>query len=224
MNEKENGVITPPENQVNKKRKWNFIIGGILVLLAIAIGLFIGYQKLNSNPVAIYKNAINGVYDILKDSLDELEKNTIKEVDVNKPIELDLTAKLESNMEQLKNFSGLNYHVNMGLDYNKKLANINLGIAEENSKLIDVLISAIDKNLYIKSDDLFDKVVSIGEYDIFKELSLEELETTKINVNYNDLDYVLKKMKTIIIESLDKDKFVLEEESIKIMLKKSLII
>ena len=198
----------------NKKSKWKFIIGGLFIVIAIAIGLYIGYQKLNSNPTVIYKNAINGIYGALNNSIEEAKKNTTN-LDIKKePFTLNLNAKLESNMKKLKSFSGLEYNLSFGLDYSKEKGNLGLGIKDGNDSIINVLASVVNDTAYVKCDELLNRVINVGEFKFADNFDFSQVNTT--NINYDNIEYILKSFKNILIDSLDVNKFTITNETIKI--------
>lgn len=218
---KETDVIETPNDQIkNKKRKKKLIVGGILILIAIAIGLYIGYQKLNSNPISIYKNGINDLYSSLNDALKETRENSIKDLDIaNDPFEVSIDMKLDSNMEELKNFTGLNYAFQMGIDNKNQIYNLGLGIKENNDSIISGILSVNSNHLYLQSKEVLDKVLDFGEIEALEDLFFQSsltIEDNQINYSSEDFDYILKEMKNILIDSLDKKYFTMEEATITI--------
>lgn len=201
----------------NKKGKVKFLIIGFLVIIAIAIGLFVGYKKLNNDPMGIYKDSINSVYKTLSDALKENKKNSLDNFDIRKdPFVIDLKAKLTSDMPELKNFTGLNYHLNTGMDLANKKMNIGLDIEDNNTFLLNALVAVLDKNVYLK---IFDKVLDLGEEDVFGNMDIDsyfKVNGADAKFDYDNYNYILKEMKDIIINSLAKDKFKMEDATITI--------
>ncbi len=200
---------------LNKKRKTKFIIGSFLIFIAIAIGLFIGYQKINSNPLAIYKKAINDTYKVFNKALSKDESDFKLDI-LNKPYVLDLNAKFDSNIPDLKAFSNINYNLSLGVDYQNEKGSLALNLSDDNTKIINIIASLINKNLYLKSDELLDKTLNFGSnYDIFGPIKTEfanlDLNT---NLTKEDLDKFLKEFKDILIKSLDKKYFTMQSDTI----------
>lgn len=214
---KEVTSVVEMNKEKNKNGKIKFLICGFLVIIAIAIGLYVGYKKLNNDPIGIYKDSINGIYKILNNALKESKDKEFKAFDLaNEPFTIDLKAKLDSNMTELKPFTGLDYHLNVGIDLANKKMNMGLNIDENNNSLLNLVLSVIDKNIYLK---IYDKILDLGEEDIFGNMDLDTY--FKVNGNdakfdYDNYMYILKEIKTIIIDSLDKDKFDIEKETITI--------
>lgn len=218
----ENGLsqIVVPEGspkEKNKKRKAKFLICGVLVIIAIAVGLYVGYKKLNNDPMGIYKDSINGLYKILNNAINESKDKSLDSIDISKePFVFELNGKLESDMPELKNFTGLNYHIATGMDLANKKINVGLDIKDNKDSLVNLILSVIDKNIYLK---IFDKVLDLGEEDIFGNIDLNtsfSVNGNSAKFDYDNYSYILKEFKTIIIDSLDKNKFAMEEETITI--------
>jgi len=214
---KEVTSVVEMNKEKNKNGKIKFLICGFLVIIAIAIGLYVGYKKLNNDPIGIYKDSINGIYKILNKALKESKDKEFKAFDLaNEPFTIDLKAKLDSNMTELKPFTGLDYHLNVGIDLANKKMNMGLNIDENNNSLLNLVLSVIDKNIYLK---IYDKILDLGEEDIFGNIDIDTY--FKVNGNdakfdYDNYIYILKEIKTIIIDSLDKDKFDMQQETITI--------
>ncbi len=206
----------------NKKSKWKFILGGILLVIAIGVGLYIGYNKIVSNPVVIYKNAINGVYNVLSENVEELKKKTVNIDVANEPVMASLNLKFDSNMKELKSFTGLDYSLKVGFDSKNKKGIVEAGIRKNNKEVVNLLAALLDNNLYLKSEKLFNKIVNLGKYDI-EELNLDSyisINNNNLKINYEDIKYILKQFKDMVIDSLDKDKFELTDQVITIRNKK----
>ncbi len=210
-------LTSPKINQKEKNRKGKikFLICGFLVVISIAIGLFIGYKKLNNDPMSIYRDSINGIYKKLNNAIKESKDKNFTTLDLTKdPFIVDLKAKLNSNMPELKPFTGLDYHLNVGMDLANKKMNMGLDIDENNNSLLNLVLSVIDKNIYLK---LYDKILDLGEEDIFGNMNIEtyfKVNGNNAKFDYDNYMYILKEIKTIIIDSLDKNKFKMEETKI----------
>lgn len=204
----------------NKRGKAKFLIIGFLVVIAIAVGLYFGYKKLNNDPMVIYKDSINGIYKVLNNGIKDIKENSLEDFDIAKePINVELNAKFESNMSELKNFVGLNYHFDVGMDLANKKMNVDLGIKDNNDSIINLILSVINKNIYLKSPEIYNKVLDLGEEDIFENMNFDsylKVNGNNATFNYDNYSYILKELKTIIIDSLDKNKFKMENETITI--------
>ncbi len=213
MDEKKEESTSVNQN-LNKKRKWKFLVGGLLFVIALAIGLFIGYNKLNASPYTIYKDTINNIYKKVSNALKESEKKALDIDILNEPINIRVQAKLNTDMEELKAFNDLNYEFSLGMDYKSNKGALNLGIEDDNDPIIKLALLLFNKKIVFKSDELFSKGIDFGEEDAFKDINLDEL--SKVSYDRETLDIILTKMKTIVINSLDRDKFKMTNEKIKL--------
>lgn len=204
----------------NKKGKVKFFIIGALIIIAVAVGLYIGYKKLNNDPMSIYKDSINNVYKSLNNALKENKNNSLDSIDITKdPVVINLDAKFDSSMSELKNFSGLNYSLETGLDYTNKKLNVGASIKDSSSPILSFILSVIDKNIYLKSEELYSKVLDLGEEDIFGNLDINsyfQVNGNDAKFDYDNYSYILKEFKMILIDSLDKNKLSMTNENITI--------
>lgn len=210
------------ELQKNKKSKWKFILGCFLVVVAIGVGLYIGYSKITSNPLIIYKNAINGVYNILNDNIKELEKKAPK-VDLDKDSALiNLNVKLDSNLKELEVLTKADYTLKVGLDNQNKKVMIDLGINKDNKQILNVMGALLNGKAYLKSEKIFNKTIDMGEYDLndLKSNNYFPIDEANISLDYEGLEYALEKFRSMIIDSLDKEKFEVTDETLNIENKK----
>lgn len=198
-----------------KDSKLKFIIIGVLLVVAVLIGLYFGYKKLyNKDPKSIFERALEDVYNYASKELKEVEKENIDVNVLTDPVVYDFDINVKSNMEELKFLEGLNLKAKTGLDYKNEITLLNANIMQNNEKLIDADL-LLDKNvIYLKSSDLLDKVVKLNEVDFSSILDLDDL--TKLNIDTKDLDRMLKELKDILIKSLDSGKFTSEKTTIKI--------
>ena len=211
--EEENVIQTTSNETKPKKKKGKIIVIILLLLIAIAIGLYVGIQKLTTNPMSIYKSAINETYDLVDNFLEEQLKNAMQ-VDLSKePVLVNSNFTLTSNMDELSALSDYEYNLSVGLNIPEEQMNLSLGLADDNGKIIDLLLAFINNRAYLQSDELYDQVLDLGLTEMdFSSLNLD----TTISYDYDTLHVILSKMKNILINSLDKNKFTVEEETITI--------
>ena len=209
--------------KINKTRKWKFIIISILVLIAIGIGLFVGYTKLTQDPLIVYKMAINNMHDYLAERISDDNKLDKFKIDgETEPFTVELDAKLNSNVEEIKPLTGINYNLRLGIDNPKKQGSVSLGLGDGNKDIVRVLAALMNKNVYVSSKEIYDKVVKIGEIDL--DSFLEENFVSGITVNDEEVDFssvdakqvkaALKEFKNILIKSLQKDNLKISDATI----------
>lgn len=221
-------ITSPVEEKPKKKGKAILII--FLLLLVAALG-GIGYWYYNSkktNPVTVYENAINSFYDVLASGVKNINNATGNQVfkldPFNEAFTIGLKAKMDTNIADLKEFSGYEYKISGGIDYkNKKLA-FKGNIDKNGSELIDAFLLQTNNNLYLKSLKSFSKVLNLGNIDLFEELDLSDLKkeledtfgSSNATIDTKDLDKVILNLKNIIVSSLDKNKFTIKDDEVTV--------
>ena len=203
-----------------KRKKGKVIIISILLIVAIAIGLYVGYEKVTSNPLNVYKKAINEVYDLASNYSEILFNSDFNLNWSEEPYALTATnLKLSSNNEDLEPLSAYNIDLTTELDYLNKLNNLFISLNDEESTLISAKVYYLNNHLYLESTDIFNRILDLGEYELdFEEAknALQELNLDQIQIKYSDIKTILEETKSIIINSLDREKFNVSEETITI--------
>ncbi len=188
-----------------KKRMGKWLILLLVLVVAILIGLYLGFQKLTINPLNVYKTAINDTYNTIDQYLKE---NTNSNFDValyEEPWTLDANFTVQTDLEDLDFLNQYQYQIALGSDYSQEQVNLDLGINDEEEEIFDIFISYLNNKAYLKSDALFQQVLDIGEIDL--NLDLESLSTSELMITYDDIHLILENMKNIFIDSLDQDMF-----------------
>ena len=201
---------------VKPKKRKKFIIILILIIIAIAVGLFLGYKRLTSNPLSIYKKVINETYDLANNFLEENVKNTMSINLKEEPLTINTSFTLDTNIEELKALKNYEYQLSIGVNPSKEQMNLSLGLSDDNENILSLLLAFLNDRAYMKSDELYSEVLDLG----ISELDFSELQIEEGFYTYEDIDITLSKMKTILINSLDSDKFLTSEETINVNSKK----
>ena len=201
---------------VKPKKRKKFIIILILIIVAIAVGLFLGYKRLTSNPLSIYKKVINETYDLANNFLEENVKNTMSVNLKEEPLTINTSFTLDTNIEELKALKNYEYQLSIGVNPSKEQMNLSLGLSDDNENILSLLLAFLNDRAYMKSDELYSEVLDLG----ISELDFSELQIEEGFYTYEDIDITLSKMKTILINSLDSDKFLTSEETINVNSKK----
>ncbi|MBE6161116.1 MAG: hypothetical protein E7158_02705 [Firmicutes bacterium] len=202
--------ITPNDStplEAKKKSKALPICIVLIVALCICLGGFYFYF---STPKKIVSNVINKAYE----KYDEIANKDVK-FDIAKD-----SVKVEGNLNFDTNIPGFDTIKNDvikftgGIDYKNKKAEGGLSLDEKNKTLADIMAYVIDGNAYMTLGDDYKGLVNVGKSDFEDVLNLEDLEKTKIDKD--DINYVVKAYKDILIDSIDKKDLEKSSDTIKI--------
>lgn len=189
----------------------------IVLLLVGAFGIFYVLKK-NEAPKKVFENAINTVYSGLEDLGKDFENNETIDLK-NDPVNIDLTAKLSSNMAELKNFTNLEYGINLGLDVKNEKVLLGANVKENSKSLIEALATIANDEVYLKTS-IFDKIIDLGktaEYNIDLKELMDGIKNSDVDIEYEDIKYVAESIKTMLINSLDEKKFSTTDAEIEIV-------
>ena len=196
----------------SKKKKSKLILVLIFILIAIGVGLFLGYKRVISNPLSIYKSVINETYNLANNYLEENFKDSMSFNLKEDPFTISTNFTFDTEDEKLKSLNNYEYNLSFGLDTLNEQINLSLGLNNQNEQIINLLIAFLNDHTYLKSDELYNQVLDLG----LSNLDMSKLQNIEVDYTYEDLQIVLSNMKTILINSLNKDKFSLSNETITI--------
>lgn len=206
--------IPAPEEEVKPKKKTGKIILIIILLLvAVAIGLYFGLKKLSTNPLSIYKNAINDTYNLvdnyLKESFDNLYNVNINE----EPIKIDSNFTLNTNEEDYAMLNNFEYNLSLGLNLPNEQMNLSFGLSDEEGSIMNLLLAFINDRMYLESDELYNVPLDLGPSELdFSGINFDEVST----FDYNTIHIILETTKNILIDSLDENKFTIIDSTIEL--------
>ena len=206
-------VPTFEEETKPKRRIGKIILILILLLVAIGIGLYFGLKKLSSNPLSIYKKAINDTYSLvdnyLKESFDNLYNVNINE----EPFQMNTNFTLNTNIEDYSMLNNYHYNLSLGIDIPSEQLNLSFGLSDKEGSIIDLILAFINDRIYLESDELYQVPLDLGPSELdFSGINLEEVSTW----DYNTLHIILETSKNILIASLDENKFTMIDSTIEI--------
>lgn len=205
------------ETKTNKGSGLKYLLFiGIPVLIILGI---LGAYYHFTNPMQVLTKTINTAYE----NVDKMIKENNQKINlaenpfaINGNIKFNTDASLDG-YEELQNY---NYDFSLGLDYKQKLINLEMGINEENTDILHASIYQIDNKLYLKSEKIMDQLLDMTteEPSIFEDtfentLDIDEFAFT---INSSDIKLILRKIKDILIESLDKNYIKREKTDITI--------
>lgn len=192
------------ESMVEPKRKKNFVLPIILILLLI--GVLAGVYYYLGRPDKMVKSIINTAYDKLDKQVDEmyLDYETIF-------VSGDLS--IDTNIEELEDIKGLKLNYQYGIDNKNEKMEMGTTIQENETKLLDVMGYIIDNNLFISLKEDYPSIIKVDgeELGIKGLMNIQDEKLTK-----EETKYLLKAYKDIILESLDMNDF--EKTNAKITL------
>lgn len=200
------------EEYFREVKNRSFPIGIIpIFLLILLLGGISYYYFIIDNPKTIFLETINNV-------LNKIEHNYSKQDKINFQIDLDsnieTTNKKYLDIANIINDVALSIEGGIDLNTSKIYTNINSYYKQEDLLLLNAYYKS-DKNIYLKSDKIFDKVVKI---------SSNKQSDNKNNTNYNINKYNLETLynslvtilKPILKESeYQKEYIILEDKLVK---------
>lgn len=190
---------------------WKLIVGVSVVLALLGVMLFVYFTFFRSNPVSVFGTAINNAYFKLDSNLENIEDSNNFNVPTE-PVKMYSNFSINSNLDDFKEYDGLSYSVDMVVDYQNEKSFLELSASKFDESIIKVLISYLEGNSYFKSDELFDRVLLLGQNDSFGFDFSQQLNGEEID--YDELRFVLKSLKDLLIDSLDEDYFEVTDERI----------
>lgn len=197
----------------NKNNIWKIILGVVLGIILIGVITFVFFICFKKDPVKIYKTAINDLYAKLDSNLENMEGASNLQLP-SEPLKVSSKFKINSNIEDYQKYTDLEFNLNTYVDYPSQKLLLELITSKSNENVIKVLLSYLDGNSYLKSDELFDKVLLIGKNDIFNYTPTVEINDNPVDVE--DLRFILESLKDIFIDSLDKEYFKVSDDRVTI--------
>ena len=197
-------VPTIEEEPKPKGKLGKIILVILLLIVAIAIGLYFGLKRLSANPVSIYRNAINDTYTLVDDYLKE-SFDQVYDINVNEdPIRIDTSFTLNTNEEDYAMLSDFKYDLSLGLNIPNEQMNIALGLSDDEGSVMNAILAFVNDRLYLESDELYDVPLDFGASELdFSTVNFDEVSV----FNYDTLHIILETSKDILIDSLDESKF-----------------
>lgn len=205
---KEENVSTTETTNITPK-KGNKIIPIVAVVLVV-IALFAGgfYYYFNKTD-KIVTNIINKTFNEINDSIDKIEK-----FDYNNDTALvNGSLKIDTNIDGLEDLKDEKFDYTFGMDYKNKKLELGAALTESDKKIIDALLYFVNDKAYISLKDDYKKIINIDneDFDFDKIFKIED-----ININKDDLKFVSKEFKNILIDSIEMKKLNKSNSTIKL--------
>ena len=205
-----NQIVVPPTEVVKPKKKGKIILIIVLLVIAVAIGLYFGYQRLAVNPKSVFTSAINSTYDLVDGYLDKNLNRTFSLDPLKDAFVLNADLELKGIGEEVKSLDGYALDLALGVNYPARTLNLDLDANYNEEAFINLFLSYLNGRAYLNSDDIYDKVLDLGV------ANFDVNFTNDINLNYDDVHIILSCLKDLFINSLDEDKFRVDNEAITI--------
>lgn len=205
---KEENVSIPETNNITSK-KGNKIIPIVAVVLVV-VALFAGgfYYYFNKTD-KIVTNVINKAFNKINDSIDEIEN-----FDYNKDTALvNGSLKIDTNIDGLEDLKNEKFDYTFGMDYKNKKLELGAALTENETKIIDALLYFINDKAYVSLKDDYKKIINIDD-EIFNFDDIFKIEN--VNFNKDDLSYITKEFKKILIDSIEMKKLTKSSSTIKL--------
>ena len=205
---KEENVSIPETNHITSKKS-NKIIPIVAVVLVV-VALFAGgfYYYFNKTD-KIVTNVINKAFNKINDSIDEIEN-----FDYNKDTALvNGSLKIDTNIDGLEDLKNEKFDYTFGMDYKNKKLELGAALTENETKIIDALLYFINDKAYVSLKDDYKKIINIDD-EIFNFDDIFKIEN--VNFNKDDLNYITKEFKKILIDSIEMKKLTKSSSTIKL--------
>ena len=189
------GVSFNTDAQPKKKRKKLpiIIVLIVIVLFGVAAG---GYYFYANRTETIVTAVVNDLYGKFENSISEVEN-----FDVSKEsMLLNADMSFKTNIAQLKSLENVELNLNFGMDFKNKKIESGVTLSEDSKELIEVLGYILNDNIYVSFKDDYPSLINIGT------TNLSEL-FTKSDVNIDDIKYLMKEYKNILLKSINMDDF-----------------
>ena len=192
----ESNVDMSSSNDIEEKPKKNLLIP-VIVLLVLVLAVGAVYYYFN-NKKKVVKDLINNAYE----KFDGLTFNNSVNLDQSVLISGDFS--INTNIPELKDLNSEKINYILGVDYSNKKMELGASLEENGLKIIDAAMYMLDNNAYISLKDDFDKLIKVPVDE------MEDVFTTSssMNLSEEDIKYVVKAYKDILIDSIDSNDLV----------------
>lgn len=208
-----------PNNKVKKSGNNGPIIC-IILLVFLGVLAYFGYneyKKFTKDPSDAFKAVIENAYKNFSEGLKPYKTSNKSEFNILKDsmvVKGGLSFKSDSTpkLEQEK------INVLLGLDYAKREAELGVGLSKKEENLADLSVYFKNDSMYTKSSTLLDNTYVQKNYDFDEMFDLSSFEEFKNSsaVNIEDIDYIVRELKEVLIESLNKDYMTNKKETLNI--------
>ena len=197
---------------VNKKKKKSIVIPicSILIILILTLLIFLTIKYLFKAPKDFYEEMINTIFRYSEKAI-EYSNNESKLLTT--PAQINGEISINSNMEGLTEYNDYNLKYNLGIDYLNKKMLLGGSINNKDINIIDISSLIKDSTLYLKSNTMFEDILSLYDEELNEIFNLNNQEN---QYSSDDIIYILNLFKNGLIESISNDDFLKTKEKINI--------
>ncbi len=191
----------------------------IILVFLFALGYFgyNEYKKFTKDPTDAFKAVIENAYKNFSEGLKPYKTTNKSEFNLLKDSVV-ISGGLSFKSAEMPDLEKEKINILLGLDYDKKLAQLGVDLSRDKEKLIDAEAYFKNDNMYMKSSTLFDNVYSQEGYKFDEAFDLSSLEDVMNNktIDVDDIDFIVRGLKDVLIASLDKNSMTNTKETITI--------
>lgn len=186
-----NNMSSFEENKKNNKILPICLI--IIAVICLGLGSIIYYL---SSPKKIVFSVINKSYE----KYDKLVNNTI-DFDITKDsIKVNGNLNIDTNISGFEDINQDVIKYSSGIDYKNKKVEGGISLNENNVTLAEVMAYLVDDTLYMSLGDDYKDLINMGNSNFNKIIDLDDLNN---NYTKDDINYVVKAYKDILIDSIN---------------------
>ncbi len=194
-----NGIVPPVEtpsysNDEPEEKKKSSLPIILIILILLGVGGFFAYKYFFNKPDKVVKGLVNKAYDKFETPL--------KKYDSKDSVLINSEFSMNTNIEGLEDLNGMRFNLITGMDYKNNKFEMGLAYLEDNNKILEALMYVLDKNAYAVLKDIYSDPIKLNT----EEIDFEEI-TTQTTVSPEDMEYIIKRLKDIFLESLDMNDF-----------------
>lgn len=206
----EDTISKSNETIINEKKKNKLIIPLITtILLLIIIGAFGFYINMTSKPKKVISNLINTLYNSYKKTNDYYKLNL-----QDKPYIIDGNLNIITDIPYIEELNQEKFNYKIGIDSTNKKMLTEFNLMEDENKIISLIYYFLNTESYLKLDE-YEKLIKLDEENTYFDSNIT-YNSENLNMTNEDLDYIIKEAKEILINSIDMSAFTKTKDKIKI--------